>query len=117
VHEAYLKLLAGAELSPENRTHFFALAARSMRQVLVDHARRKLAEKRGGDIQHRVDLEDHLALTRQQSEEILALHEALDELRQLGLRPLGKVLILKATEIELRGDAFSFPRTPGYPVC
>ena len=64
VHEAYLRLVAGANLSPENRAHFFALAARSMRQVLVDHARRKLAGKRGGEIRRRVELEDHFALHR-----------------------------------------------------
>ncbi|PWU11014.1 MAG: RNA polymerase subunit sigma-70 [Terriglobia bacterium] len=86
VHEAYLRLVAGSELSLENRAHFFALAARSMRQVLVDHARRKLAGKRGGEVQHRVELEDHLALTEQQSEEVLGLHEALDRLDQLDSR-------------------------------
>lgn len=86
VHEAYLRMVAGANFSSENRAHFFALAARSMRQVLVDHARRKLADKRGGEIQHRVELEDHLALTEQQSEEVLALHEALEQLQQLDAR-------------------------------
>src|SRR5438067_8931388 len=48
VHEAYLKMMDGANISPENRAHFFAIAGRSMRQVLVDHARHKLAGKRGG---------------------------------------------------------------------
>lgn len=86
VHEAYLRMMAGAELSLENRAHFFAIAARSMRQVLVDHARRKLAGKRGGDMQHRVELEDDLALTTQQSEELLGLHEALERLQALDAR-------------------------------
>jgi RNA polymerase sigma factor (TIGR02999 family) len=86
VHEAYLRLLGGENLSVENRAHFFALAARSMRQVLVDHARRKLAGKRGGEIHQRVELEDHLALTEQQSEEVLALHDALEQLQQLDVR-------------------------------
>jgi hypothetical protein len=60
-----------------------------MRQVLVDHARRKLAEKRGGEIQYRVELDDDLALTSQQSEEVLALHEALEHLQKLDARRLG----------------------------
>ena len=86
VHEAYLRMMAGADLTLENRAHFFAIAARSMRQVLVDHARRKLAGKRGGEMQHRVELEDDLALTAQQSEELLGLHEALERLQTLDAR-------------------------------
>jgi RNA polymerase sigma factor (TIGR02999 family) len=83
VHEAYLRLMDSTGLTPENRAHFFAIAARSMRQVLLDHARRRLAEKRGGDLQQKVELEEHIALSLQQSEEILALHEALEQLEQL----------------------------------
>jgi RNA polymerase sigma-70 factor (ECF subfamily) len=82
VHEAYLRLIDNDGLAPQNRAHFFAVAARSMRQVLVDHARRKLADKRGGDAQQ-VELEEDLVLSSQQSEEILALHEALDQLEKL----------------------------------
>jgi RNA polymerase sigma-70 factor (ECF subfamily) len=86
VHEAYMRLMAGSHPTPENRAHFFALAARAMRQVLVDHARRKLAEKRGGVVHPRVELEDHLALTAQQSEEVLAIHEVLERLQELDSR-------------------------------
>jgi RNA polymerase sigma factor (TIGR02999 family) len=86
VHEAYMRLMAGTHPRPENRAHFFALAARAMRQVLVDHARRKLAEKRGGEVHPRVELEDHFALTAQQSEEVLAIHEALEQLQELDSR-------------------------------
>jgi RNA polymerase sigma-70 factor (ECF subfamily) len=85
VHETYLRLLAGTHPTLESRAHFFALAARAMRQVLVDHARRKLAEKRGGEMRH-VQLDDDIALTAQQSEEILAIHEGLERLQQLDLR-------------------------------
>jgi hypothetical protein len=63
----------------------FQLAARAMRQVLVDHARHKLAEKRGGEMRH-IQLDDDIALTAQQSEEVLAIHEALERLQQLDLR-------------------------------
>jgi RNA polymerase sigma-70 factor, ECF subfamily len=86
VHEAYMRMIAGAHPTLENRAHFFALAARAMRQVLVDHARRKLAGKRGGAMQVRVELDDDIALTAQQSEEVLAIHEALERLQQLDAR-------------------------------
>ena len=49
VHECYLRL-AGADSAPISRGHFFALSARIMRQIVCDHARRRLAEKRGGDV-------------------------------------------------------------------
>jgi RNA polymerase sigma factor (TIGR02999 family) len=83
VHEAYMRLIGGAQPAAENRPQFFALAARAMRQVLVDHARRKLAEKRGGAMQIRTEFEEEIALTAQQSEELLAIHEALERLEHL----------------------------------
>ncbi|MCB1161781.1 sigma-70 family RNA polymerase sigma factor [bacterium] len=52
VHEAYLKLLGSEKLSAEDRGHFFALSARVMRQILVDHARARRAHKRGGGAVH-----------------------------------------------------------------
>src|SRR5947209_1307469 len=51
VHEAFIRLMEGEDARFENRAHFFAIAARAMRRVLVDHARRRLADKRGGDVQ------------------------------------------------------------------
>jgi len=48
VHEAYLRLVGAGQPTPQNRAHFFAIAARLMRQILVDHARRRSARKRGG---------------------------------------------------------------------
>ena len=86
VHEAYLRMMQGTDVSAENRTHFFAIAARSMRHVLVDHARRKLAGKRGGEMQRRVELDDGFALTAEQSEEVMAVHEALERLQKLDPR-------------------------------
>jgi RNA polymerase sigma-70 factor, ECF subfamily len=86
VHEAYMRLLAGSHPTLENRAHFFALAARAMRQVLVDHARRKLAIRRGGEMRAHVELDDNFALTAQQSEEVLAIHEALEQLQELDSR-------------------------------
>jgi RNA polymerase sigma factor (TIGR02999 family) len=86
VHEAYMRMIAGTHPTVENRAHFFALAARAMRQVLVDHARRKLAARRGGEMPPMVELDDNLALTPQQSEEVLAIHEALEKLQELDSR-------------------------------
>lgn len=86
VHEAYMKMIAGEHPTLENRAHFFALAARAMRQVLVDHARRKVAAKRGGELLPQVEFDDNLALTEQQSEEVLAIHEALEHLQALDSR-------------------------------
>ena len=86
VHEAYLRMLEAHSLEIKDRAHFFAIAASSMRRVLVDYARRRLADKRGGEGQHKVELDDDLALTEGQSEEVLALHEALHQLEQLDPR-------------------------------
>jgi RNA polymerase sigma-70 factor (ECF subfamily) len=86
VNEAYMRMMEGGECSPENRAHFFGIAARSMRQVLVDHARHKLAGKRGGEGQRRVEMEDEFALTAQQSAEVIAVHEALERLKRLDPR-------------------------------
>jgi RNA polymerase sigma factor (TIGR02999 family) len=79
VHEAYFKLVDHASVDWQDRQHFFAVAARAMRQVLVDHARRKAAAKRGGDAPevplHRVTLPQET-----KTEELVALDDALDRL-------------------------------------
>ena len=80
VHEAYLKLANAAALNAGDRSHFLAIAARAMRQVLVDDARRRSASKRGGSwdrvtFGERVWRADSLG-----AEEILALNDAMDEL-------------------------------------
>jgi RNA polymerase sigma factor (TIGR02999 family) len=86
VHEALLRLMEGEPVTFENRAHFFAIAARIMRRLLVDHARRRVAGKRGGEDLQQVELEDGLALTLEQSSEVLALHDALDLLARLDER-------------------------------
>lgn len=85
VHEAYLKLV-GAELpAMKDRTHFFAIAARAMRQVLVDHARRAVAAKRGGGW-NRITLDDALGASGSTEIEVLDLDMALSRLAQLDER-------------------------------
>jgi RNA polymerase sigma factor (TIGR02999 family) len=78
VHEAYLKL-AGSRMAASDRAHFLAIAARAMRQVLVDHARRRKAVKRGGDMVC-TTLTDGGAPVEFQPNELIALDEALEKL-------------------------------------
>lgn len=84
VHEAYLKLVDQASFGAEDRSHFFALASRVIRQVLVDHARSHNAQKRGGSAQ-RLSLE-FSEVSEQAAGDILDLHEALERLEKLDPR-------------------------------
>lgn len=84
VHEAFLKLAAG-NTSWDGRAHFFGAASHAMRQVLVDFARRRSAQKRGGGIQL-VSLGDHAATVEVELDEILALDAALERLDQVDPR-------------------------------
>jgi RNA polymerase sigma-70 factor, ECF subfamily len=79
IHEAYLKLASGGSVSATSRTHFLALAARAMRQVLVDYARRRKAAKRGGGVIS-VTLGDEPQPTDTSADDLLALNEALEQL-------------------------------------
>lgn len=78
VHESYERLI-GADVGWKNRSHFFALAARMMRRILVDHARAKGAEKRGG-IEQNLPIDDVIVVSPQVGEQVLDLHEALTQL-------------------------------------
>jgi RNA polymerase sigma factor (TIGR02999 family) len=82
VHEAFLKIAAGAPVDWSGRAHFFAAASRAMRQVLVDFARRRGAAKRGGAWSRTTLADDHGSL-QVQLDEILALNEALDRLESI----------------------------------
>jgi RNA polymerase sigma factor (TIGR02999 family) len=83
VHEAYLRLVDQQRVQWRNRAHFFGIAAEVMRRVLVDHARARLAAKRGGGVQ-RITLGDALVGSGDaQDADVLALHEALEKLALL----------------------------------
>lgn len=82
IHETYLKLAGGEERNWQSRTHFFGVAAKAMRHILVDYARSKNNQKRGG-WQERVTLADNLRVTNQSSEDVVALDEALNRLELL----------------------------------
>lgn len=93
VHEVYLKLIDQTRIEWEDRTHFYAIAARSMRQILVDHARKKKAQKRGGNKTH-ITLEEDEINIREHAEQIVALDELLDQLLELDER-MAKIVELR----------------------
>jgi len=79
VHETYLKLSRGARWSTRDRAHFFALTAQAMRQVLVDHARKRMRTKRGGG-QAALNLDEIELPVDERAEELVALDAALERL-------------------------------------
>jgi RNA polymerase sigma factor (TIGR02999 family) len=79
VHELFLRLNQRKVGRIENRAHFFALAARAMRQIVVDHARRRQSAKRGGGVDH-AGIDDALALSDRSAEQALDLDAALTAL-------------------------------------
>jgi len=93
VNEAYLRLVEQTNIRWQNRAHFFGIAAGVMRRVLCDHARARLADKRGGGAV-RVSLVEAEARPDEQTTDVLALDEALGELAEVDPR--------KARVVELR---------------
>jgi RNA polymerase sigma factor (TIGR02999 family) len=85
VHEAFLDLARLDRIRWQDRSHFFAIAARAMRRVLVDHAERRNAQKRGSGRQP-IPLNDAALVAEEEVEEILAVHEALTRLERLNER-------------------------------
>jgi RNA polymerase sigma factor (TIGR02999 family) len=94
VHEAYLRLSGLTEMRLENRAHFFGAAAEVMRRVLVDHARRRNAGKRGGGVRPEAELDVAVETPIDLRLDLLALDRALDE--------LAAVAPEKARVVELR---------------
>ena len=92
VHEAFLRL-AGDAPHCENRSEFYGIAARLMRQILIDYARTRQAVKRGGRFE-RLDLDGELVASRDREPDLVALDEALERLAALNPR--------KARVVELR---------------
>ena len=85
VHESYLKLVRAERLTPQDRSHFLALAARAMRMVLVSYARNHAADKRGGGATS-LDLDEALVLSNERAGQMIALDEALEKLSGLNDR-------------------------------
>jgi RNA polymerase sigma factor (TIGR02999 family) len=93
IHEAYLKISGSGNHNFNDRAHFFGVAARAMRHILVDYARSKSSQKRGG-WQERLTLDDSLGLGSSASNEIVRLNDAMNELATVDERKF-KVVELK----------------------
>lgn len=85
VHEAYLRLIGLNTPQWESRTHFFAIAAQLMREILVDYARRHKAAKRGGGT-YTLSIDSAAMLSRQKDVDVISLDEALHELAKIDPR-------------------------------
>jgi RNA polymerase sigma factor (TIGR02999 family) len=77
VHEAYVRLIPNQDIDWKSRAHLFALSARCMRRILVDHARRQGAERRGGGVP-RVPVDDVVMISPEECSYVCHLHEALE---------------------------------------
>jgi RNA polymerase sigma factor (TIGR02999 family) len=84
VHEAYLRLADQTKLHAENRAHFYAIAANTMRRVLIEHARKRMAQKRGGGV--RVTLQPGMDIAEQRAPDIVVLDDALRRLTEIDER-------------------------------
>jgi RNA polymerase sigma factor (TIGR02999 family) len=118
VHEAYLKLIGRREAQFDDRAHFFAYAASAMRSVVVDYARQRMAQKRGGDLHRVTDLPEDVEGGLRLDEETLGLDTALTRLAQVdarlaqvvelryfaGLSELEIAALLKRSERSIRRD-------------
>jgi RNA polymerase sigma factor (TIGR02999 family) len=106
VHEAFVKLVDQRDVRWQNRAHFYGIAAQAMRRILVDHARGRAAEKRGGDL-NRVPLDDDVKSSLDDRTDILDLDDALtrlgafdpDQVRLVELRYVGGLTIEETAEV------------------
>ena len=94
VHEAYMKLVDHTRINWQNRAHFLGMSANIMRQILIDHARRHRAEKRGGEHENLQLEETFVVVSKEKPVDLLALDEALEN--------LAKIDPVKSRLVELR---------------
>ncbi len=85
VNEAFMRMVGSTDVDFQSRTHFFAIGAKVMRRILVDHARTKKRQKRGGGMP-RVELHEDMCVSNRNDEDILAIEEALEKLATLDQR-------------------------------
>jgi RNA polymerase sigma factor (TIGR02999 family) len=93
VHEAFVKLIDRDGVDWRGQSHFFAVSAKTMRHILVDYAREKSAQKRGGN-RHRIPLADDMAINPDREEDVLAVDGALEALAEIDEQ--------RATIVEMR---------------
>jgi RNA polymerase sigma factor (TIGR02999 family) len=118
VHEAYLRLVGSDQGASENwnsRGHFFAAAAEAMRRILIERARSKQREKRGGQW-HRVELDEGALATDTTPDELLALDEALERLaaNDAQTAQLVKLRYFGGLSIDQAGEMLGLSRTSAY---
>jgi RNA polymerase sigma factor (TIGR02999 family) len=118
VHEAYLRLVGQEPLKWDGRGHFFAAAAEAMRRILIEHARRKHAHKRGGQ-QLRVELDDHLpaiASPCDNLDDLLALDVAIERLAKTdsAMAELVKLLYFAGLNLEEAAAALGISRATAH---
>ncbi|HEY7089521.1 MAG TPA: ECF-type sigma factor [Tepidisphaeraceae bacterium] len=118
VHEAYLRLIDGEPAHWDGRRHFFGAAAEAMRRILIDHAREKNTEKRGGQ-RARVDLEDALPAISSPCDDVddlLALDDALDKLtaQDPAIAELVKLSFFAGLSLEESAAALGISRATAY---
>lgn len=107
VHEAYMKMVGYTDLEWQSRAHFFGVAARIMRQILIDHARKHKADRRGGGKQN-LNLEEAVIFSAERASDLVALDDALESLaavdplkgRIIELRYFGGLSIEEISEVE-----------------
>jgi len=85
VNDAFMRMIDASSVDWESRGHFYRLASRTMRRVLVEHARARTSLKRGGELT-RVQLDEALVISPQRDRDVLALHDALDALAAVDAR-------------------------------
>lgn len=93
VHEAFIKLIDAPNIEWQDRGHFYAIAAKAMRQILTDHARKKLTEKRGNRVNH-VTLDEGIINLDKQANNLVDIDQALKDLFEVNDR-LGKIVELR----------------------
>ena len=111
VNEAFLKLNNVHRVEWQDRTHFFRFAARLMRRILVDLARRRNSDKRGGGLPH-VVLEEELVVAPSRSEEVLAVDQALESLAALDDRKVRVVEMRFYAGLSVRETAAALEVSP-----
>ena len=115
VHEAWIRLVAPGQQTWENRAHFFSAAAEAMRRILVEHARRKLSQKRGGGIPA-AELDENEIILTAPPDELMAVHEALERLvrEDPPSAELVKLRYFAGLSVEQAGQAIGIPRATAY---
>ncbi len=110
VHEAYLKLVDSAQSNWTDRGHFFAVAAKAMRQIIIDYARWTTRQKRGGGV-HKISLEDIDVASEERASELIALDDALTKLESFSerLARLVELRFFAGLSIDETAETMSMP--------